>query len=555
MLLRTTTFRIITTGALLTSGAFAQLSSFPKPSYFRETFNKTQPKVELKDPVRLKDFVVGDKLELSLKDYLALVVANNTDFQIQMLSLETPKNAIQRAFGAWDPRATAQFTSTRATTPPTSALDGSANAVKTLSQPLSMSVTQTLQEGLNYTVAWGGAKSTSNSSFNNYNPALSSNFAITFSQPLLQNRGTYVNRLSLMSARSRLKGSQFNQTTQFINLLSQAENAYWDLVSARESLRVAVSAEGTADAFLKLQRRQLELGALSPLDIYQAEQTYASRQLDVAQAKFRLAQLEDALRKQIGADLDAQARTLPIVLTETVEIPAGSDEAIDRDSMVAKALSTRPDLKSAQQNIDVDDLSIQSARNSLLPNLSLIGNYTVNGRGGVLVQRSNVFTDGVASSVLTSYPGGLGDALDQMFGFGFTSYQMGLRLTLPIRNRAASADMADAIVRKKQDTLTVRNTQQAIRLSVLNAVTNLESSRESVKLAKIALDYAEKNLEAANKKYELGTGLQLDVSNAQDRKVQAESAVVSNLIQVRKNLINLLVQTGTLIDERGIVIQ
>jgi hypothetical protein len=41
----------------------------------------------------------------------------------------------------------------------------------------------------------------------------------------------------------------------------------------------------------------------------------------------------------------------------------------------------------------------------------------------------------------------------------------------------------------------------------------------------------------------------------QDRKVQAESQVVSNAIQVRKNLVNLLVQTGSLLDERGIVIQ
>ena len=35
-------------GSLLTAGAFAQVNMFPKPSYFRETFNKTQPKVELK---------------------------------------------------------------------------------------------------------------------------------------------------------------------------------------------------------------------------------------------------------------------------------------------------------------------------------------------------------------------------------------------------------------------------------------------------------------------------------------------------------------------------
>lgn len=151
MLLRT-----LITGTLLAAGAFAQLSSFPKPAYFRETFAKTQPKVELKDPVRLKDFVVGDKLELSLKDYLSLVMANNTDIAIQMLSLETPKNAIQRAFGAWDPRATAQFTSQRATTPSTSALDGVSGELKSLSQPLTMSMTQTLPAGTTYTATWGG---------------------------------------------------------------------------------------------------------------------------------------------------------------------------------------------------------------------------------------------------------------------------------------------------------------------------------------------------------------------------------------------------------------
>ena len=142
-----------------------------------------------------------------------------------------------------------------------------------------------------------------------------------------------------------------------------------------------------------------------------------------------------------------------------------------------------------------------------------------------------------------------------MFGFGFSSYQLGLRLNFPLKSRAASADLADAVVRKKQDTLTLRTTQQTIRLNVLNSVTNLESSKESVKLAKVSLDFADKNLDAANKKYELGTGLQLDVSNAQDRKVQAESQVVTNQIQLRKNLINLLVTSGTLLDERSIVIQ
>ena len=203
----------------------------------------------------------------------------------------------------------------------------------------------------------------------------------------------------------------------------------------------------------------------------------------------------------------------------------------------------------------MDDLSIQQSRNALLPNLSLIGNYNINGRGGVFLQRTNVFNDGISSPVLTSIPGGLGDALSQMFGFGFSTYQLGLRLSLPIRNRAASADMADAIVRKKQDTLNVRTTQQTIRLDILNAITNVESSKESVKLAKVARDFAQKALDAENKKYELGTELSQNVLLAQNALAQSESTVVTNQIALRKNLLNLWVKTGTLLDERGIVIQ
>src|ERR1043165_2731200 len=139
MLLRT-----ILTVALLTAATFGQTTSFPKVNYFRETFQSTVPKVELKDPVRLRDYVVGGKLELSLKDYLQLVMANNTNVQIQMMSLETPKNAIQRAFAPWDPLATASFGSTRTLSLPTSQLEGSAGgaAVSSLSQPFRATYSQ-----------------------------------------------------------------------------------------------------------------------------------------------------------------------------------------------------------------------------------------------------------------------------------------------------------------------------------------------------------------------------------------------------------------------------
>jgi outer membrane protein TolC len=538
---------------ILTAGAFAQLTSFPKPDYFRETFNKTKTTVELKDPVKLQDYVHDGKLELSLKDYLGLVMANNTDIQLQMLSLETPKNAITRAFATWDPIAQASFNSQRSTTPASDALQGAATLVA-LSQPANFSYAQTLPTGTNYTASFSASKSSTNSGFSTFNPALNSNMSIRFSQPLLRNRGAYVNKLSLMSARSRLRVSEYNLRTNLLNMVNTAENAYWDVVSARESLKVAEGGQQVAEEFLKLSQKQLELGALSPLDIFNPERQLATARLAVSQAQFNLTQREDALRRQIAADLDANIRKMPLVLTESADTP--DTGGLDREAEVEKAMNLRPDLKSARQNLDIDDLSIRSAKNALLPNLALTGSYQSQGRGGVFYRRTNVFAgDGTSSSILTSVPGGFSDALDQMFGFGFPVYSFGVTLTLPIKNHQASADLADAVVSKKRDALNIRTTQQQIRLDILNAVTNLEGSKEQLKLAVIARDLAQKNYDAEKKKYELGTEQNQFVLQAQNDLVTAESNVVINRINVRRNVLTVLTKTGELLDERGIIVQ
>ena len=53
-------------------------------------------------------------------------------------------------------------------------------------------------------------------------------------------------------------------------------------------------------------------------------------------------------------------------------------------------------------------------------------------------------------------------------------------------------------------TLPTAPVEQQIRLDVLNAVTQVESSRASVKLAEIAVDFAQKRVEADQKTYDLG---------------------------------------------------
>jgi len=176
-------FRTFLAGILLAAGAFAQLSSFPKPNYFRETFQAAQTKVELRDPVRLKDYVADGKLELSLKHFLELAMANNTDIQLQLISLEIPRYNILSVYGLWDPTARASFSTTRTTGLPTSALQAldASSVTKSLTQPYSLGYSQTLESGTSYAVTYSGAKTSQTNSFANYNPSLTSNlnFSVT----------------------------------------------------------------------------------------------------------------------------------------------------------------------------------------------------------------------------------------------------------------------------------------------------------------------------------------------------------------------------------------
>jgi outer membrane protein TolC len=518
---------------------------FPKQSWFKRHFAEPMPKVELRGVSKFDDFVVDGKLELSLRAYLQLVLANNVDIDIQRLAVEITRNSITRAYAPFDPFFTGNFTSTRTKSQTTNQLEG-AQILNQLVQPMNFSYVQTLDNGLQYTAGFNANKTSTNNSFAFFNPALNAQMSAGFVMPLLRNRGREVNRLPITIARSRLRVSQENFLNTLLTLMSNAENAYWDLLGGRETLRVQEKALELSAEALKRSKRELELGAISPLDIYQPEANYASAEIQVLQARYRLQQFEDSLRRQMGADLDAKYRNMPIVLTET-PLPPTDTKEIDREQAVTKAIRIRPDLRANIERIAQDDLVLKQTSNALLPDLGLRGTYTSTGRGGDFFNRNG--------NNLTVVRGGFVDALDQVFGFNFPIYQFGLTLRLPIRDRAAAANYADAVLTKRQDVLQRRSLEQTIRQQVLNAVSQVESSKASVKLAAVARDLAQKQLDAEQKKYDLGTSVIFFVLDAQTRLVNAEAQLVNTTIQYRRNLINLLRVTGDLLEDRGIQVQ
>src|SRR5579864_1689235 len=523
---------------------------FPTPSYFRKHFSNVSTHVELQPPVRLNDLVVGGTLELSLRNYLYLVMANNPDVIVQKLTVDFNRDAITRAFSIFDPLATASFSATRTVTPSSSLLQG-ATRLNSLTQPLALSYQQTLETGTQYSITFNDFKSSTNSSFSTFNPQLNSSLNFNVTQPLLRGRGIYITKLPISIARSRLRAADYAFQDQLIQLLAAAENAYWDAVGARESLRVQEESFKLADAALTRAQKELDLGATSPLEIFQPQANKANAELGVSQARYRLAQTEDALRRQIGADLDPKIRTLPIMLTATIEPPLSALQ-VDVEEAVTTALRMRPDLKNVIQSMDVDDLSIKQSNNNLRPDLSLNALYGSSGLGGIFYPNQNLLNPGQAAVPIV---GGLGDALSGVFGFNNPVYGFGLTLRLPIKDRRTAADLADAVNQKRLDALKQRSTEENIRLQVVTAVNLLESSKEGIRIATIARDLAQKRVDADQKRYELGATTLFFVLASQADYVAAESNLVNQIINYRRNELGLLQRTGQLLEERGIVLQ
>ncbi len=543
--------RLLILIVVLSASALAQDARFPSRDYFRQQWTKPPLQVETPPLLRLEDFAAGGRLELSLRSYIELVMANNTDVAIQKLTLLTAQNAIQRAFAPFDPTFQASFNNSRSSTPSNDLLAGAA-VLGNLSQRANFSYTQTMESGTQYTVGFFGNKTANNSQFTNFNPSIQTNLQFNVTQPLLRNRGMFINRVPILMARSRLRVTGTDLRQRVTDLLTQAENGYWDVIDARETLRVREKALELSEAFLKRSTRELELGAISPLDIFQPQQQHAAAQVAVTQASYRLKQREDALRRWIGADLHPEFRKLPLELTETV-MPPSEGQAVEPEDAVTRALRLRPEMEGSRFNTDVIDLQIQQATNALRPDLSLGANYTSQGRGGNFFQRAFPGTGGTSTTTLI--PGGFGDSLDQLFHFRFPIYGFTLNLRLPLRDRRAASDLSDAVVSKRRDALAQRGLEQRIRLEVLNAISGVEQSRAGVKQAAVARDFAQKRLAAEQQKYELGVVQAFFVLQAQQDLTTAESEVLSQSIAFRRNRLAMLQATGELLDERGVVLR
>jgi outer membrane protein len=568
------------------------------PEFWKPYQPLTLPEPMLTNAPSIDQLIHDGKLLLSLDDAISIALENNLDISLQRFTpwiaqtemLRAKAGSVAHGLGAsqtvilgtspqtsFDPILTVNTDWARSSIPINNPLSSGVGIAATAFDLINynayanVTYTQGFHTGTSIQVAFDNARSSTNSPDTIFNPAVQSTLAVTIQQPLLNGFGILPNTRYIIEAKNTLKVADSQFAQQVIATISAVQTDYWELVFARENVKVEEAAVAVSNKLYEDNKKQLQIGTMAPLDVLTAESELATDTQNLIVAQTNKLQQETVLLNAITRNPTAPSlQSIEVVPTTPIATPNITENLPLMDA-VQEACQKRPEVFQADLNLKNAEIEVKATRNSLLPTLNLVGQYSATGlAGNTIVQNQTQtgfqaettapivapnglpFTVGnpglpgtlafvgvpVFNTTTTVQRSGVGTALDQMVHADFPTYSAGLNLVLPIRNRSAQADSARAQLDKRQQVVQYRQLQNTIFVNVRNAQIALQQDRSQVSAAEKARILAQQTLDAEQKKYQLGssTSYQVvlrsrDLTTAQGNELRAKI----NLIEASVN--------------------
>jgi len=422
--------------------------------------------------------------------------------------------------------------------------------------------TQEFQTGTSFQVVAGGARGTTTSLTPVFNPEVYTYWAMGFTQPLLNGFGRRANAALLRVAKNDLKLADSGFRQQVITTIAQILNYYWDFLTFKERVRVAQQALAYADKLLADNKRQVEIGTLAPIEVVRAESEVAARQQDLIVAQTNLQQqaelIKTALSKQVGPELAAAE----LVADDNLPEPQ-PDDVPPLEQALKLAFANRPEIEQTDLKFRDQDTTIAARRNALLPSLNAFATYIATGLSGnhllcppgdtAYGQGCAVPNDGFVAPLGTS-SGGVSQALTQTLQGHFPNYSFGVNLSIPIRNRSAQADVARALLERRQLETQMQQFKNNIAQQVRTAEIGVIQAKAQIEAARKATVLAQQTLDAEQKKFQLGESTVFLVIQAQRDLATAEGNEVAARSTYAKAVTTLEQQTATILKKHNVEI-
>jgi outer membrane protein len=468
----------------------------------------------------------GATIELTLEDATARALDRNLDIAVERLNPQTFDFSIAALDANYRPTFTSNFGMRSQSQFPRSQTAGA-----------DMLVTETLtgNTGIAQNVKWGGGsfaftfnnnRQKQSDLFATRNPVVNTNMNAVYIQPLL--RGFRID-----GTRAQLRITQLNQEMSDIELrgtivrtLANVRNAYWDLVYTIEAADVAQRSLALASKLVEDNRARVEVGAMAPLDVVQAQAEEANRRQTVTQTEAARRTAELALKRLIVNGTDDPFWTAAI---DPIDRPTFAVESLDVSAAVRTALDNRTDLQQSKRQLAANDVALRSLGDLRLPALDLTGSYGTAGVGGPQFIRQ-----GLGGIITQTIPSGYSDALRILTNQTAPTWNFALNLSYPIGSSPADANLARARIQQQQTIAQSRQLELQIATEVTNAALQVDANRERLQAAAAARDLAERRLEAEQSRFDVGLSTNFFVVQAQRDLRDAQNTELRALLDYRR---------------------
>ena len=428
------------------------------------------------------------------------------------------------------------------------------NFIQLVGIPVEGSHTYTLQPffgqgfltGTSYSVTFSGQRQSTTSLTSLFDPSVATGMAIGLNQHLLKGFGYRSNAVFIRIAKNDLKVADSVFRQQVITSLAQLVNAYYILLADKDQVRVAQSAVEYSQKLVNDDKRQAQIGTLAPLDVVQAESELAAGQQSLIVAQTTYMQQQEVLKTMISKGVDPQLASVSIDPSDKLPEPAPNDVP-PLEEALQMALRNRPELEQDELNLRNQEYVIQANRNALLPSLDAFATYAPAGLSGIRVLRD------AQGNVISTVPGGLSNSISDVFSGTFPNYSFGVTLSIPLRNRAAQANAAQAVVEQHQLETSLQRQKNQVTQDVRNAEIAVTQAKAQIDAAIKATAYARQALDAERKKFQVGVTTTLNLILFQRNLVTAEGNEARARQTYAQALVQLQQATATILDAHHIM--
>ena len=552
------------------------VTTTPETGEQEPTFPVVQPRPVPPMPSLARVGITGtDTLSLTLNEAIRRALENNNDIEVARADVRLAEQQLNALNGVFDPVFTYSPQISDAVRPVTNIFGGAgaAGTVKTTDYNNDVSVTKQFGKGGgNFTYFFNNTRESTDASNTRINPVFSSAQGLQFTQPLWRNRSIDRNRQQIRVQRKRLEQTDADFRLRTINVISQVQSAYWDLVFALRNEQNQIANVKLAQENFRRTEASVAAGASAPLQRAEIETELSTRQSALLVANQQVTFAENTLKNLLIKDALSPDWSKALIPTDQ---PSFEETPLNLESALKEAHENRPEMRRLRLEGDVNDINLQFYKNQTKPRIDLVGTVQTNGLAGT-PNGDTTFPDpdddtGVSfithpiractgsevpgeACIPANFVGGYGQTLQNIFRGETRQIVVGVTIQIPWKNRTAEANLAYTKIQREQLAATTRSQEQGIEVEVRNAVQAVETARRRVLFARDALRSAEEQLAGERRLYQVGRSTTFLLFQRENALVNAQNQELQAQTDYNKALADLQRATSTTLRSNNVII-